>query len=43
MYVIYNDGRRKEIRELVVIDGWDKMLNGDYNKKKKPGKKNSSC
>jgi hypothetical protein len=31
---------KKEIRELVVIDGWDKLMNGDCNKKKKAGEEN---
>jgi hypothetical protein len=26
-----------------VIDGWDKLMNGDCNKKKMSGKNNSSC
>ena len=33
MNVIYNRWSKKEIRELLVIDGWDKMMNGDRNKR----------
>lgn len=31
----------REIRELVVIDGWDKMMNGDCNTGEKERRKNA--